>query len=720
MRDKPGATAVPLSLPRPRLPRPSRLRLPGRETVVKLLVLGVLAAAFAAQALGALLPHVPLLLAATAGSLAAEGVLYRWQRGMVSLFAKSHADVTVRHVLRDLLLVIGLLRLGEQHREGVYAPLVAALLVFYALHWAVQAVSVLVRRTRTLPVVTRNIDASALRLTPAPPLLLRRPGHRLAVFGLPASAGLLATAATDAPVWGAAGLALSLTLALTGLCALLTRLLPGRRPAGEQEVLDWFEAWLAEYRPTVGLYFSGGASSAYQANMWLEPLARLEGRPVIVLRERFMVQRIAATDIPVVCLPKVSTLMRLEHSTLRVMLHPSNSGKTSQVLRIPTIKHAFVNHGESDKLSSCNPYAKAYDEVWVAGPAARERYALAEVGVEDKDVVEIGRPQLGAVRPHAGPPAPGAFTTVLYAPTWEGWDGNPGNTSVVEAGEHLVRALLADPAVRLLYKPHPLTGSVDPRARAADLRVRELVRAANRERGGPRPAPSAAAELARRTAELDRLTAPGFRSAADQAERMLRGPAPASGRAEAVARATTAWEEAYWASLPEWEHQVVTDVRPPLYTCFNRADLLISDVSSVISDFLASGKPYAVANTSGLAEDVFRKSFPTVAAATVLTPDAAGVPELLDAVRHPELDELAGERAALALRLLGPAGPPPQERFAAAVRSLCTAAGEHRARMAERLATELPLPGPRRGPAQRPTASAGTAHAGQPEPRGRA
>ncbi|NEB64163.1 hypothetical protein G3I61_31695, partial [Streptomyces diastaticus] len=162
---------------------------------MKLLALGGLAAAFAAQALGALLPHVPLLLAASAASLAAEGVLYRWQRGMVSLFAKSHADLTVRHVLRDLLLVVGLLRLGEQHREGAYAPLVAGLLVFYALHWAIQAVSVLVRRTRTLPVVTRNIDASALRLTPAPPVLLRRSGHRLAVFGLPATGGLAATAA---------------------------------------------------------------------------------------------------------------------------------------------------------------------------------------------------------------------------------------------------------------------------------------------------------------------------------------------------------------------------------------------------------------------------------------------------------------------------------------------------------------------------------------------
>ncbi|MCF1600507.1 hypothetical protein, partial [Streptomyces muensis] len=39
-------------------------------------------------------------------------------------------------------------------------------------------------------------------------------------------------------------------------------------------------------------------------------------------------------------------------------------------------------------------------EGWVAAPAARERSASAEVGVEDKDVVEIGRPQLDGVRPY--------------------------------------------------------------------------------------------------------------------------------------------------------------------------------------------------------------------------------------------------------------------------------------------------------------------------------
>ncbi|MCZ4606339.1 hypothetical protein O3S80_21790 [Streptomyces sp. Lzd4kr] len=650
------------------------------------LVAALLVAAFCGQALAALQPHVPLLLASTVVSLAVEGVMYRWQRGMLSVFAKSHADITVRHVLRDLLLVVALLRLGEQDRESVYTPLVGGLLAFYALHCAIQAVSVLVRRTRTLPVVTRNIDASALRLSTAPPVLLRRPGDRLLVFGLPATAGLLATAATDDPRCAALGIALSLGLALVGLYDLLVRLLPSRRPAGENETLQWLDAWLAEYRPTAGLYFSGGVSSAYQANMWLEPLAQLDGRPLIVLRERFMVAKIGPTDVPILCLPKVSTLMRLEESSLEVLIHPSNSGKTSQVLRIPTLKHTFVNHGESDKLSSCNPYAKAYDEVWVAGPAARERYALAEVGVEDKDVVEIGRPQLDAVRPQEETPA-GGLTTVLYAPTWEGWDGNPGNTSVIEAGENLVRALLADPGVRLLYKPHPLTGSVDPRAGAADLRIRELIRAAVRERAGERP--SDTAELDLRTRELDRLTTTAVRANADQLERMLLQSAPEPGRAQAVAAATAAWEEAYWASLPEDEHQVFIGARPTLYACFNVADLLISDVSSVVSDFLASGKPYAVANTSGLSEDVFRKAFPTVRAATVLAPDAAGVPDLLETVRHPEKDELIEARAELKRHLLGPDEPTSQERFNEAVRALGSAAREHRARMAERMAAEV-------------------------------
>ncbi|MGK5500705.1 hypothetical protein, partial [Streptomyces sp. URMC 125] len=653
---------------------PSRLR--------ALPVPALLAAAFAVQLAGALLRAPALLAAGAALGLALDLRLVRRHPRVASWLSRLRFDVTTRQLLRDMLTVLGLVR-APGVGEAAERLLVPALLGCYLLHFCCQAVALLVRRTRTLPVVTRNIDASGLRPSPAPPrLLARQPSRRLLYFSVPATAGLLGTALLGDVLWGLLGVGTALAALLAGTVLLARWLTPGRRPVGERQALEWLDRWLAEYRPTVAMYFSGGTASAYQANMWLPPLAALEGRPLIVLRERFMVQRIDATDVPIVCVPKVAHLMHLEHSPLKAMLHPSNSGKTSQVLRIPTIKHAFINHGESDKLSSCNPYAKAYDEVWVAGPAARERYRLADIGVDDRDVVEVGRPQLAPILPYAGPPGPGAPLTVLYAPTWEGWTEDPGNTSIILAGEDIVRALLADPGVRLLYKPHPMTGSVDPRAARADERIRHLIAEANARRTGPRPGPEAAAELARRTAELDALTTTAFRRSADEVERMLVQSVPEEGRAAAVAAATEAWEEAYWASFPEGEHQVVTGHRPSLYSCFNRAHLLVSDVSSVVSDWLSSGKPYAVANTTGLPEEEFRAGFPTVRAAAVLTPDAAGVPELLESVRDPSKDTLARARAELKSHLLGPSEPPPAVRFGRAVAGLCARADERRARMA--------------------------------------
>ncbi|MGP3923081.1 hypothetical protein [Streptomyces sp. 8N616] len=658
--------------------------------IVQLSALLAMFAAFTAQLAGALLPNVPTFVAASAAGLALDLYLQHKQPGLLSLLGRIRFDVTVRQLLRDMLILVGLLRIDGINPLSEQSPLTIALLGFYLLHFACQAVAVLVRRSRALPIVTRNINTSALGLVAAPPrILARRPGHRLLTFSVPATAGLLATAATADAYWGGIGLGLALCLAGAGTIHLGTWLLPGKRPASEQKVLEWLDGWLAEYRPTVGMYFSGGTTSAYQANMWLSTLAALDGKPLIVLRERFMVQKIDATDVPIICIPKVAHLMHLEHSTLKLLLHPANSGKTSQVLRIPSIKHAFINHGESDKLSSCNPYAKAYDEVWVAGPAARERYQLADIGVEDKDVVEVGRPQLAPIRPYAGA-STGPYTTVLYAPTWEGWTNDPGNTSVILAGENIVRELLADPKVRLLYKPHPMTGSVDPRAGLANERIKAMIAEANAARGGERPGPEAAAELALRTAELDRLTSTAFRAGADEMERMLLQGAPDTGRAAAVAEATAAWEVAYWASFPDWEHQIITTPRPAIYTCFNQADLLISDVSSVVSDYLTSEKPYAVANTTGLSEEDFRTGFPTVRAAAILEPKAKGVPALLESVRHPEKDTLVAARAELKEHLLGPSEPPSLVRFDRAAQALATKADERRARMEARLASEIP------------------------------
>ncbi|MEU1551582.1 hypothetical protein ABZ517_02515 [Streptomyces scabiei] len=664
---------------------------PRTRRIAQLSALFAMFALFTAQIVSALLPNIPVFVAASAAGLLLDTFLQYRDPGLLALLGKIRFDALVRQLMRDMLILVGLLRIDGIDPLNEQAPLLVGLLLFYGVHFACQAVSVLVRRSRTLPIVTRNIDASALRLTAAPPrILARRQAHRLLTFSLPITAGLVLTAATRDATWGGAGLGAALTLLVAGTAYLATWLLPRKRAKNEQQVMEWLDEWLADYRPTTAMYFSGGTTSAYQANMWLSTLSQLE-KPLIVLRERFMVQKIDATDVPIICFPKVATMFSLETSTLKMMLHPANAAKTSQVLRIPTVKHAFINHGESDKLSSCNPYAKAYDEVWVAGPAARERYALAEVGVEDKDIVEVGRPQLAPIRPYAGPPA-SPYTTVLYAPTWEGWDGNPGNTSVVLAGENIVRQLLADDKVRLLYKPHPMTGSVDPRAGVANERIKAMIREANARRSGARPGAEAAAELTRRAAELDRLTSTSFRSSADEMERMLLQGTPSGDRATAISEATLAWEKAYWASFPEWEHGIVTEARPAIFACFNVSDLLISDVSSVVSDWLSSEKPYSVANTSGLPEAAFRAAFPTVSAGVVLTPGADGVPALLDAVRNPEKDGFAKARAELKEQLLGPSDPPSLVRFDSAVKALCAKADDRRVRMESRIVNDMPSP----------------------------
>jgi hypothetical protein len=649
-------------------------------------VLATLLCLFTLQTVGALLPNAGLLCLAGGAGLLFDLSLRHWQPGVLTVLTRLHCDEAVRQLLRDLLFVIGLAHLSGI-ATGPRLFLVGGLLAAYAGHFTCRALAVLVRRARTLPIVTRNIDTSALRLSPAPPRPLMRPGRRMPLFAVPASAGLIATALTDHAGWGLLGAGVSLALFAGAAAYVATWLLPGKRPPDTERMIAWFRGWLASYRPDAGLYFSGGSGTAYQANMWLSTLAAWDGRPLIVLRERPMVQQIAATDVPLVCLPRVAHLMLLEDSTLKMLLHPANAPKTSQVLRIPTIKHAFTNHGESDKLSSCNPYAKVYDQVWVAGPAARERYALADVGVDDRDVVEVGRPQLAPILPYGGPPDPGEPVTVLYAPTWEGWTDDPGNTSVLLAGENIVRALLAHPRVRLLYKPHPMTGSVNPAAGEAGARIQALIREANEagagRRGNRRPAAARAeleAELSRRTTELAELTTRAGRPGADEVERMSWQTVPPPGRAAAVDAATDAWRDAFWAAQPPGAHLILTGSRPDIYSCFNQADLLITDVSSVVADFLASAKPYAVVNTGGRSEAEFRAANPTVRAATVVGPDAAEVPALLRSATEPGQDTLAKERQALREHLLGPGDPPSLVRFQDAMRALCAASDARRAR----------------------------------------
>ncbi|MFV2103440.1 CDP-glycerol glycerophosphotransferase family protein [Micromonospora sp. LOL_024] len=82
----------------------------------------------------------------------------------------------------------------------------------------------------------------------------------------------------------------------------------------------------------------------------------------------------------------------------------------------------------------------------------------------------------------------------------------------------------------------------------------------------------------------------------------------------------------------------------------NRADALVSDVSGVVSDWLYSGKPYAVTDM-GTDGDLFSERFPLAATGYVLRRDMANVDEVLD--RLLDSDPLAEARWATRRRYLG-------------------------------------------------------------------
>jgi hypothetical protein len=104
---------------------------------------------------------------------------------------------------------------------------------------------------------------------------------------------------------------------------------------------------------------------------------------------------------------------------------------------------------------------------------------------------------------------------------------------------------------------------------------------------------------------------------------------------------------------------------PTLYECFNDADLMVADISSVLSDFIYTEKPYVVPNLTGLSEEAFGAQYPSAGMAYLLDPAAERIGAILDLARSS--DPLAASRRELKHYLLGPDQPDAMTRFAAAV-----------------------------------------------------
>lgn len=587
---------------------------------------------------------------AAVGYVAEPGAMKR-VTGRMQPLPRVGLSVAAASALRGASALVLLARAGEGE-SGAFVLAVLGFLAVQALRLGYAGLLLYVWWCRRLPAVTRNVDLSALRIPDAPPRWLMDL-HRgpLTFVDLPLVAGA-AVAAEAGARWAAGGAGAAVLAGLLTLVLLAVPAWRSRHLAAKGRVLSAVRAQVQEYEPEVVVYFSGNLQSAYQLNGWLPVLERTRRRVVIVLREREMLSRLDVTTRPVVCLPLGKDLAAFELPSARVALFAANAANNTHLLRMPQFRSVYIGHGDSDKPTSFNPFTKVYDEVWVAGPEGRERYARSGVGVADADIVEVGRPSLWPV---ATTTAVAPQPTVLYAPTWEGFHGDEGAaTSLITMGPALVRSLLArQPRIRLLYRPHPLTGTLDRRAKAAHDEILALIKAAN---GGVGEDDAGFERLA---AQLEALRQPGGDEA--QAARDSAGPAADWDTVFA------AWQDAYWAD--DTRHRVTAGSRPGLYDCFNHADVLIADVSGVVTDFLAADKPYAVTNPAGLDPDVFRGRYPAAASGHLLGPDLVGLEDFLDRAGSAP-DPLAAERAQLRARLLGSAEADPLAPFERALDAL--------------------------------------------------
>lgn len=332
------------------------------------------------------------------------------------------------------------------------------------------------------------------------------------------------------------------------------------------------EQYMLEHSPApgairIGVYFADTRVNLYQIRQWYAPLAELaKTHPVAILTRSpgASLTLVDESPVPVVYKRRITDLEQfVDEQDLRIVFYVNQNTKNFQMFRYGRMWHVFINHGESDKMYMTTNQFKAYDYAFVAGQAALDRLSRKLWDFDlAKKAIPIGRPQADHFAGEL-PYIPDERTVVLYAPTWEGDRPAAAYGSIASHGVALADAVLASPAHRLVYRPHPRSGVIDRDYRAANERIIQAIAAAN-------------------------------------------------------------------AADPTAQH--VFDDGPALGWQLAAADVAITDISAMVYDRLATGKPIIVARPVSADAEVDETGF--LGSAAWLTAERAGdVLALVDEVR---------------------------------------------------------------------------------------
>ncbi|SDD46235.1 CDP-glycerol glycerophosphotransferase family protein [Glycomyces harbinensis] len=339
-------------------------------------------------------------------------------------------------------------------------------------------------------------------------------------------------------------------------------------------------------QPRYVVHFAGARESEYQLQMWLDYFEAVGDPYLIIIRDRYLLDGIAArTAAPIVLVPAQSVLDSLLPESVRACYYVNHAVKNAQLIKLDKYIHVQLMHGDSDKAISRSPVSLMYDRVFVAGQAGVDRYHRHGVDIPNYKFKRIGRPQLHDLQVGERARIEGSRPVVLYTPTWTGLTADV-NYSSLKQGRRIVEALLKRD-VTVVFRTHPYT-----RTNAA------------------------------------------YQALADEIKALIAADAAQTGRAHL------------------WGGQAETAVS--LTECINAADVAISDISGTASDWLYSGRPFAMTDPKGF-RAAYLEEFPLAKAAYLLDPEAANIDQVLDELLL--TDSKAGVRAEVREYYLGDVEP---------------------------------------------------------------
>jgi hypothetical protein len=273
-----------------------------------------------------------------------------------------------------------------------------------------------------------------------------------------------------------------------------------RSKNGAKDHLNNISSEITEYQPDIIVYFSAPNNSFYHLQQWVPIFNQSSLKFIYLVREKYAVSGLKKlTGSPIVFLKALADIGRIDFAPC-VVLYINNGQKNTGMTRTKHLRHIFLHHGESDKMASTNPIVKIYDKLFLAGEIAHQRYAKADIELKEGQYELIGRPMTDAISVKGSPPKYKEFATerigirylsqmdkvggfsgsysltILYAPTFEGYYEDD-NSSSIAMGLSMLRQLSEEiPDVRIIFKPHPLTGSVIPAYRDYLAEIYDFIR----------------------------------------------------------------------------------------------------------------------------------------------------------------------------------------------------------------------------------------------------